>query len=174
MSGFEIAGVVLGAIPIVIEALSAYRAGKGVFATMLKWRGLVDKLIRQLEDQRRDFYFDILGLLREARVSEIIMEGEPTLDRCVEILQAAKTGDEVKQYLGPQHFNDFLEILGLYETYLKEITSKLGTIVRPQNASQPAEAAIYRSTYSSLTRSSRLPKTISRPWFELAGLPTPR
>lgn len=135
MSGFEIAGVVLGVIPIVIEALSAYRAGKGLIATMRKSRGLVDELIHKLRTQRMHFYLDILELLREARVPEILMEGDPTPDKCVEILQAVKTGNEVEQYLGSQLFRDFLEILGFYEKYLKEITSKLGHIARPQNAS---------------------------------------
>lgn len=137
MSGFEIAGVVLGAIPIVIEALSAYRAGEGHVATIRKWRGLVDELIHKLKMQQGLFYLDILELLREARVPEILMEGDPTLDKCVEILQAVRTGNEVEQYLGPQLFHDFLEILGFYENYLKEITSKLGHIVRPQDVSQP-------------------------------------
>lgn len=137
MSGFEIAGVVLGAIPIVIEALSAYREGKGLFATIRKSRGLVDELIHKLKMQQTHFYLDMLELLREARVPEILMEGDPTPDKCIEILQAAKTGNEVEQYLGPQLFHDFLEILGFYENYLKEITSKLGHIVRPRNASQP-------------------------------------
>jgi hypothetical protein len=137
MSGFEIAGVVLGVIPIVIKALSAYREGQGFFATMRKSHGLVDELIHKLKTQQMFFYFDILELLREARVPEILMEGDPTPDKCVEILQAVKTGNEVEQYLGLQLFHDFLEILGFYENYLKEITSKLGHIVRPQNASQP-------------------------------------
>ena len=137
MSGFEIAGVVLGAIPVVIEALSAYRKGKGFFVTMRKSHGLVDELIHKLKMQQAHFYLDILELLREARVPEILMKGDPTPDKCVEILQAVKTGYEVEQYLGPQLYHDFLEILRFYENYLKEITSKLGHIVRPQNASQP-------------------------------------
>ena len=78
MSGFEIAGVVLGAIPVVIEALSAYRKGKGFFVTMHKSHGLVDELIHKLKMQQAYFYLDILELLREARVPEILMEGDPT------------------------------------------------------------------------------------------------
>ncbi|KAK2616804.1 hypothetical protein QQS21_000181 [Conoideocrella luteorostrata] len=143
MSGFEIAGVVLGAIPIVIEALSAYKQGKGIFATMRKSRGLVDDLIHKLKMQQMHFYLDILELLREARVPEIFMEGDPTPDQCVEILQAVKTGNEVEQYLGPQLFHDFLEIVGFYEKYLKDITSKLGHI-----AAKDDLAAIVRARKS--------------------------
>jgi len=137
MSGAEIAGIVLGAMPIVINALSAYREGKGLIASLRKSRGLVDELIHKLDNQRTHFYLDMLELLREARVSEILADGDPTPDKCVEILQVVKTGDEIERYLGTHLFRDFLEMLSFYETYLKQITSKLGHIVRPQNASQP-------------------------------------
>ncbi len=137
MSGFEIAGIVLGVMPIVISALSAYQDRKGLLVTLRKSRGLVDELIHKLTTQRTHFYLDILELLREARVPEILAEGDPSPDKCVEILQIVKTGDEVERYFGPQLFGDFLEMLGFYETYLKQITSKLGYIVRPENASQP-------------------------------------
>lgn len=135
MSGLEVAGVVLGALPIVVEAISTYRAQKGLIATMRRSGGLVDKLIHQLKVQQACFYFDILELLREARVHEILREGDPPIAKCVEILQAVSTGDEVKHYLGSQIFDDFLDILRYWEHYLKEITSKLGHIVRPHNAS---------------------------------------
>lgn len=137
MSGFEVAGVVLGVLPIVIKALSDYRAGKGLLATIGRSRGLVDDLLHRLKDHQRDFYLDILQLLREARVPEILAEGDPTPDRCVEILHAVQTGDEVKQYLGPHLFHEFLRILGYYDKNLGEITSKLGHIIRPQNAKSP-------------------------------------
>ncbi|KAI9147399.1 hypothetical protein HJFPF1_12419 [Paramyrothecium foliicola] len=136
MSGFEIAGVVLGIIPIVVEALSTYRDGKGLLAIIRKSHILVDELIHKLRTQRVHFYLDILELLREAEVPEILTEGDPTPDRCIEILQAVKTGIEIEQYLGPQLFRNFLEIIGFYETYLKKIISKLDHIIRPQNASQ--------------------------------------
>ncbi|KAK3358778.1 hypothetical protein B0T25DRAFT_577022 [Lasiosphaeria hispida] len=148
MSGFEIAGVVLGVIPIVIKALSAYQEGKGYFAIMHKSHGLVDKLIHSLRTQRLHFYLDVLELLREARVPEVLIEGDPAPERCIEILQAAKTGDEVEQYLGPHLFHDFLETLGFYEKYLKEITSKLGHIVRPRNAAKDDLAAVVRASKS--------------------------
>ncbi|KAH6687802.1 hypothetical protein F5X68DRAFT_275526 [Plectosphaerella plurivora] len=134
MSGFEIAGVVLGAIPIVVEALSAYRAGKGVLASLRKSHGLVEDLIHRLEDQHWNFYLDILELLRNAEVPKILAEeDDPPPEKCIEILQAAQTGDEVKQYLGPL-YDHFLEILKFHEKYLKEIASKLAHITRPPNA----------------------------------------
>lgn len=131
MSGFEIAGVVLGALPIVIEGLSAYRAGKGLLATIRRFHGLVDDLIHQLKTHKTNFYLDILQLLREARVEAILDDLDPTEEVCMEVLFNARTGKEISRYLGhlqPQ----FLETLGYYENYLKEIVSRLETIVRPK------------------------------------------
>ncbi|KAH7322440.1 hypothetical protein B0I35DRAFT_509797 [Stachybotrys elegans] len=145
MSGFEIAGLVLGVIPIVIEALSAYQAGKGLFAIMRKSHGLVDELIHKLKTQRLHFYLDILELLREARVPAILMESDPMPDKCVEILQAAETSNVVEQYLGSPFFDNFLEIIGLYEKYLQKITSKLSHIVRPKNAARGDLAAVIQA-----------------------------
>ncbi|KLU88272.1 hypothetical protein MAPG_07259 [Magnaporthiopsis poae ATCC 64411] len=146
MSGFEIAGIVLGVMPIVINALSAYQAGRGPLATLRKSRGLLDVLIHKLTIQQGDFYFDMLELLREARVPEILAETDPTLERCAEILQVVKTGDEVERYLGPQLFGSFLGMLRFYETYLKQITSKLSHIVRPRNAAKDDLAAVIRAS----------------------------
>lgn len=135
MSGLEVAGVVLGAIPIVIESLSAYRAGKGVLATMRKSHGLVDELIHRLEEQRLNFYLDILELLREAKVPEILAEeSDPSPDRCIAILQSARTGHEIEQYLG-HLYHHFLKILRFHEKCLQEIANKLSNIVRLPNAS---------------------------------------
>jgi hypothetical protein len=138
MPGFEVAGVILGVLPLVIDALADYREGNGVVATLLKFRGLLDSLIHQLKTQKTNFYLDILRLLRDARVCD---DADPTEERCVAILREAKTSSKVIYYLG-QLYQPFLEILGYYESYLKVITCKLKHIVRPENASPPSSKMI--------------------------------
>ncbi|GKT47245.1 uncharacterized protein ColSpa_07426 [Colletotrichum spaethianum] len=140
MSGFELAGVILGVLPLVINALADYRDGKGTLNTLLKFQGLIDDLIHQLSTQKTAFYLDILQLLREARVPEILDDVDPPEARCVAVLRDSKTGDEVTRYLG-QLYPQFLEILGYYEKCLKDITSKLGNIVRLKTASPPTYEA---------------------------------
>lgn len=132
MSGFEVAGVVLGALPLVIEALSAYKQNRGKIAVWRKFRGLLDDLLHQLKTQKTNFYFDILELLREARVPEVLEDLDPTEDKCVEILREARTGTQVEDYLG-HLYEPFLEILGCYEKCLKDIVSGLDNLVRPEN-----------------------------------------
>ncbi|KAF6810449.1 hypothetical protein CPLU01_15301 [Colletotrichum plurivorum] len=135
MSGSEVAGLVLGVLPLVINALAEYREGKGALSTLLKFKGLLDDLIHQLSTQKTAFYLDILQLLREAKVSAILDDIDPPESRCISVLRDARTADEVKKYLG-QLYSPFLETLGCYEKCLKEITSKLETIVRPKTAAK--------------------------------------
>lgn len=133
MSGFEVAGVVLGVLPLVIGALSKYREERGTIATLMKYGGLLDDLIHHLKEQKRYFYLDILHLLREARVPEILDDIDPPEERCVAVLRDARTSQEVMEYLG-RLYEDFLDTLGCYETCLKGITSKLSNIARLDNA----------------------------------------
>ncbi|KAL8364656.1 hypothetical protein RB595_003777 [Gaeumannomyces hyphopodioides] len=141
MSGFEVAGLVLGAIPLVISALEHYRAGKGVTSSLVKWRGHLNTLIYRLKLQRTFFYLQILDLLREARVSGIANKGDPTEDECVEILRRVETEAELEEYLGDL-FEMFLEILGRYQKCLRTIASKLGNINKPPEAQKNELRAI--------------------------------
>ena len=132
MSGIEVAGLVLGAIPLVISALENYQAGKGAMATMFKFRGLFDKLIRQLRSEQVFFYTKILILLRETRVAEVGDTIDPTEEECIRILQDVRAGREIKDYLG-QVYEPFMEILGHYEKCLKTIAAALGHLLRPKS-----------------------------------------
>lgn len=134
MSGFEVAGIVLGALPIVISAISAYKQKRGLLPSLIKSRGLLDDLLHELRNHQRNFYFDILDLLREAEVPEILVAEDPPQEECVKILQDSRTGIQVENYMG-HVFRDFLDILTNYEEYLKKIASNLNHIVRPANVS---------------------------------------
>ena len=129
MSGFEVAGVVLGVIPLAISALEHYKAGKGVASSFLKWRGLLDTLIFRLKLQKTFFYLQILELLREARVPDLDDRIDLTEEECVIILRSVKTGEEVQEYLGGL-YTTFQDVLERYEACLKTIVAKLGHIQR--------------------------------------------
>ncbi|KAI0105596.1 hypothetical protein F4776DRAFT_472572 [Hypoxylon sp. NC0597] len=141
MSGFELAGVILGAIPIVISALEHYKAGKGVLASFVRWDGQLDTLIERLEDQRLSFYFNILELLQDAGVEDVINSDYTPEEICVSILQNMKNEAEIKEYFGAM-YDRFLRILGRYEKCLKIIVSKLMHIYRPPNVAKDDLAAI--------------------------------
>ncbi|KAK6845647.1 hypothetical protein PG995_015757 [Apiospora arundinis] len=129
MSGFEIAGVVLGAIPLLISALEHYKSGKSTVATLVQWQGQLDTLLFRLKNQKLSFFFDILELLRSANVEDVIENPEMTETECLQVLSNAKTGAHLQEYLG-QHYDAFIEILGRYESCLKLIARKLKHIRR--------------------------------------------
>lgn len=129
MSGLEIAGLVLGAIPLVISALEHYKGGKGVATSFIKWRGHLDTLIFRLKLQQTLFYLNILELLRLANVVELEDSVDLTEEECIAILSDAKLGKHLQEYLGPLN-RTFLEVLGRYEICLKTIAGKLGRIRR--------------------------------------------
>jgi hypothetical protein len=136
MSGFEVAGVVLAVIPLIIAALEHYKEGQGVASSVLKWRGHLDTLIFRLKLQKTLFYLQAMELLREAGVAEIADAVDLTEEDCVRLLQDAKTGNDVKEYLGHLYLT-FEEIIGRYEICLKSVASKLGHIKRPPHVRPP-------------------------------------
>ncbi|KAF4966732.1 hypothetical protein FSARC_5597 [Fusarium sarcochroum] len=149
MSGFEVAGVVLGALPLVISALSAYKASKSPLSVWKRYRGLLDDLVHRLQTHRTLYYVNILSLLREARVPEVLQHSDPTEEECVQILSDSKAGVHVEDFLG-QLYQAFIETLRYYETYLKEIASCLNNLARLENApTDDLEAIIIASKATS-------------------------
>ncbi|KAK7728333.1 hypothetical protein SLS63_006781 [Diaporthe eres] len=141
MSGFEICGVVLGVIPLVISALEHYKAGKGVAATFVKWRGHLDTLIFRLKLQNTFFYLQIRELLREAQVAQLEGQIDLTEEQCMAVFRDKQTGEEIREYLGPL-YDTFMEVLGRYELCLKTIVAKIGHIRRFPNAQKDDLSAV--------------------------------
>ncbi|GAW19458.1 hypothetical protein ANO14919_089450 [Xylariales sp. No.14919] len=141
MSGFEVAGIVLGAIPLVISALEHYKTGQSTLAALLKYQGQLDKLLYQLKVQQTAFYFDILQLLRGAEIEEVEDRTDISLEDCLLILRNNKNGGQLQEYLGI-HYGTFLDILRRYEQCLKKIAKKLRHIRRLPDASKDDLAAL--------------------------------
>ncbi|KAK0732320.1 hypothetical protein B0H67DRAFT_640605 [Lasiosphaeris hirsuta] len=135
MSGFEVAGIMLGAIPLVISALEHYKSGKSTASAIFQWRGQLDTLIFRLKLLDTFFYLESLELLRAAKVPEVIDGYDLTKDECAAILLSAKTGKEMQEFLGPLH-GIALEIIGRYETCLKKIVVKIHHIRRLDGAAK--------------------------------------
>lgn len=132
MSGFEVAGIVLAVLPLAIDALRRFQAGKSKVHVLLKYRGHFDRLIERLGDQAIEFRFHIMTLLREAGAltgDDIV---DVSIEECVELLQDPRLGEDMKQYLG-HLYDPFLERLARYENCLREIVGSLGHITRLPN-----------------------------------------
>ncbi|KAI1123793.1 hypothetical protein F5Y10DRAFT_45532 [Nemania abortiva] len=141
MSGFEIVGVVFGAIPLVISALEHYKTGQSIVAALIKYQGQLDKLLHQLKAQQTAFYFEILQLLRSAEIEEVENRTDISPQDCLSILQNNKNGGKLQEYLGI-HYIVFLDVLRRYEQCLGKIAKKLKHIRRLPNASKDDLAAL--------------------------------
>ena len=91
MSGFKIAGLVLGALPLVISALEHYDSSLDPVKAFFQWRDILEKAIRELWVQHTSFEMTLRNLLvdltSEAELDELLSQPEsplwqsPTLNR---------------------------------------------------------------------------------------------
>lgn len=129
MSGFEVAGVVLGAIPLVIASLEHYQAGKGAVASFVKYGGLLENLILRLTIHQHLYHTDILFLLQAAGVVELNLRDEDTVTECFRLLRDPEVDEEIEDWLGPLS-DPFKQLVGQYESSLKAIVGHIKHIQR--------------------------------------------
>lgn len=126
MSGAEVAGLVLGALPLLISALEHYKSGVGSVAAMLKWRGLLDTLIFRLKTQRTLFYLNVMILLRAAGFDDMELQKESD---CYKKLLEGDTSKKLKEYLDFT-YDTFEQTVLRYEKCIKLLVKKLSNIKR--------------------------------------------
>ena len=134
MSGIELAGLVLGALPVMISALQNYKAGQGVVASLMTWRSLLDTSIHRLQHARCIFSLKIKTLLMAARIR---IRGQNLQDEqyCIRILMNERVARKLNKYLHPV-FDNFQSVIRRYESCLKRIAAALENIPRLPNVSQ--------------------------------------
>ena len=132
MSGFEIAGLVLGALPIVVSALESYKAGQGLVASLMKWRGLLDTLIHRLQNARCVFSLKLETLLVAAGIDDQSLQNE---QYCISFLMDEKVAQKLQDYLRSS-FDRFQSVVRTYERCLKLIAAELVEIRRLPHVSQ--------------------------------------
>ncbi|KAL8669620.1 MAG: hypothetical protein Q9168_005795 [Polycauliona sp. 1 TL-2023] len=99
MSGIEAAGLVLGAIPIVIGALESYKTTRKMWHQFLNKSLFVDRLINALQEQRLLIELDLQFLLRAAGCEDDTIARLDT-SGCYELLLDEELAEPVRQYLG--------------------------------------------------------------------------
>ena len=122
MSGFEIAGLVLGAIPLVIEALNAYRAGRSSAAIFFKHGEALQDLISELQMQNALFQSNIESLMRAAGVD--LDEIEALKDSDGRLMYADEGDEDVRDFLGAAH-EPFVQHIAMYLNKLERIAKSL-------------------------------------------------
>ena len=134
VSGVETAGLVLAVLPLLIEALSAYKKGLEKTGIVLafkqkRYKLKVERLRLQLKGQSASLHLNLAKLIgRAIPHAECVKLSEDYNDA----LWTGETAEKIKEYLQPGGtFEAFQSTLSLYESYLEEIADKLVGVYRP-------------------------------------------
>ncbi|KAK7711995.1 hypothetical protein SLS64_005266 [Diaporthe eres] len=98
MSGIEVAGLVLGALPLVLKSVDAYRDGFRRFGTTFNKRKHVEKLARALLLQQRTLEELIKSVVLASGCEDVLaLDDDP-----VGYLKSPDVQEQVEEYLGPK------------------------------------------------------------------------
>lgn len=124
MSGLEVVGVVLGAIPIIVLAVEHYgKIGKKYEAFRRK-RHYIDDLVDSLNDQQTLIEGEVKVLLRGSQVDKRTMDQYVRAGRLSALLSQPEVQCDVKDFLDDD-YDIFVRIFEKYEKLLLELTTSL-------------------------------------------------
>lgn len=126
MSGFEIVGVVLGAIPLIISALEKYKTTSRRLRYVRQKEVLVNELIRSLNEQRCFIKGDIYLILKTTFLEdeEIDMFLNQSSSRLSELFSDQMLAQEVQECLGDWYI-PYITALDRCENMLMAIAKNL-------------------------------------------------
>ncbi|KAL9116788.1 MAG: hypothetical protein Q9187_006683 [Circinaria calcarea] len=99
MSGIEVVGIILGALPVVVWGLKQYKTTHDIWRRSRSKALMVDRLIEALEEQKVLIEIDLKLLLRAADIEDEEVAALNVPNYC-ELLQHQDVGDAVAKYLG--------------------------------------------------------------------------
>ena len=132
MSGIEVAGLVLGALPLVISALDAYKAGRTHFSVWRRHGEFLDILISQLRMQEVFFQGHIEVLLKSAGTDSIVIEALKSSNG--KLMHSTDGDEDLRDFLGSA-YDTLLHVLRLYRGTMESIACKLQGSVDDFNVS---------------------------------------
>ncbi|KAL8810331.1 MAG: hypothetical protein Q9200_002668 [Gallowayella weberi] len=135
MSGIEMAGLVLGAIPVVIWALENYKTTREIWRRSRSKALLVDRLINALKEQRLLMELDVQVLLKAASYEDHEIVDLEAFS-CYELLLDQGLAVALQRYLG-RVYEPYRAALGRCESILTDIAQSIGGLT-PRAPSQPA------------------------------------
>lgn len=105
MSGIEVAGLVLGAIPLIISAIEHYESSLDRAKVFFKWQDVLEKARRDLWVQYSSYEMTLrillVDLANEAELEELLSEPQSTLWDNPELIQGLrdKLGETYQVYV---------------------------------------------------------------------------
>ncbi|KAL2861219.1 uncharacterized protein BJX67DRAFT_367074 [Aspergillus lucknowensis] len=124
MSGIEVAGLVLGAIPIVVAALKSYKEAKQRYIWFMSKEAHIDRLIQSLNEQAYFIKSDVEVALRSTDLEQARIESLLT-DPGLSLWNDDEVADAIRDYLG--------DGFQLYMNALERCQQKICTIINNLN-----------------------------------------
>jgi hypothetical protein len=121
MSGVEVAGIVLGVIPLLIAFLDRYKDGLSRTTVLFRRRKHVDKLIHALLEQQVLLEANVKLLLQKIDLDEDPQTTEELLD----VLRDPQVVHQVESYLGPKAYVSYIRAISECERLVGEVAKNI-------------------------------------------------
>jgi hypothetical protein len=133
-TGVEIAGLILGSLPLVIEGLKLYQSGIKDLKRSIKYDQSLKKLIREVMEQKIGLADNLEKLLLAAgSASGINIAFESDYWSA---LSTGPSGQAVRDYLGDSKWELFEALMEDFEASLLEIANALHKVQRSRKVSE--------------------------------------
>jgi hypothetical protein len=127
MSGIEVAGLVIGVVPIVITALEEYQQFNRKRDAFSNRKLHVARMIRALTEHQVLIEGDVEVLLRsvdfEGNIADVIKAGD-----CKKLLAGDGVADDVSELLGATRYKAYIEALGRSEECLFSVAKQISKL----------------------------------------------
>ena len=131
----EAIGLLLGAIPIVISALQAYKAGKTLKSRVQNRKGHIAELVRSLKGYEAALEGYVEWVLKGA---EIEFDQFDDVEKVNAVLADPAVVDDVRDFLGKTAANALIETLESCVLALSEISCSINAFLpTPNSATDP-------------------------------------
>ena len=125
MSGIEVAGLLLGAIPILLEAVDLYKDGIRKSTTAFRKRRYIEKLTFALLLQKQKLEETVVSVLKASGCRDIwLMDDDPLGQLLKDEVQ-----EQVLDYLGPKNNVAFNGALEQCNNIIKKIAGSMTGLV---------------------------------------------
>jgi hypothetical protein len=139
----EVAGVVLGAIPIAIAALECYVASDSLFSNVFSRQTHVRSLARSLRGYRMEYRTSLELLLRRIGVYD---PTEHTHEDISALLQDPLTSTRLKDYLGDEKFDVYQDAIMEAQEAIYKVVKNIKGLVPKEAKSEVSMSFFVRST----------------------------
>ncbi|KAF3769616.1 hypothetical protein M406DRAFT_245590 [Cryphonectria parasitica EP155] len=128
MSGIDIAGLVLGALALVLKSVDDYKDGIRRITTLFRKRKYVEKLARALLQQQL-FLEELIKSVALQSGCEHVLSVQLLVDDPVRYLSDPDIQEELEQFLGPKHSHFLVEELRTIGETVEKVAGGIAGLV---------------------------------------------